>query len=494
MSPRFPLAIWIAGLLLRAPGLFLNGNPDLIEIMFSWGTRVLSLGLAQGFDINYGILSYAAFGAAAALAEEMPRYWFLPVKAFTLAFEAAAVWALLRLARPPMRVWVLAVVWLNPWFILHGAYLGFWEAPHILCALLAVLVLAQAQDRRAWLAVGVLLFCSSQFKPQGLLHFAAPLGLYLAVHAMRGRPRPLLWYCAGFGAAAAIASLLLWAGGASPLVLIDNVRSAMLSRPWLSNGGLGIWRFVTFVAMEWQGMEGPITLWKVSIPWLLTVSALSSLVLLALFVRFLSGLADDRQPSAWSVYLVLVFGALVLSQFGLRSHINHTYPALLLLIPLLPGRRTMQVAWGVTMALMLLAHAAAYGIGDAGMLPSDDVLAKYQYADRLADLVRPLSAVTEPDAVLRMQAVVTAWLARLATDRWLSVLSLLVFAAACVLTAGLFTMARTGRADQNFQTKFMTGNTKNSSMPSGDTSPRSADRDSPRNRTPPDTNPPPFQM
>ncbi len=444
MRSRSLLTIWIIGLLVRVPGLFVNGNPDMIENTFSWGTSVLTLGLAKGFGINYGILSYASFGVTTAFAEMMPRFWFLPEKVLTLIVEVAAVWVLLRLCRPSMRVWVLAAVWLNPWFILHGAYLGFWEGPHILCALLAVWVLSQAQDRRAWLTVGVLLFCSWQFKPHGILHFAAPLGLYLAVHAVRGRPRPLLWYCTGVGAAAVVTSLLLWAGGASPFALIDNLKSAMLSRPWLSNGGLGIWRFVTFVAMWWEGMDGPVTLWRVSAPWLLALSALSSLALLGLFLSLFWRLADSRQPSAWSVYIVLATGALVFSQFGLRSHINHTYPAMFLLIPLLPGQRRMQVAWATTMVLMLLAHLSIYGIGAVPLLAPEPFLAQFPYAERLAALVRALPAMTTPDTILRAHMWVNGWLKEMVSETTLSLLSLVVFAAACVLTLELARMARQG--------------------------------------------------
>jgi hypothetical protein len=442
LSPRQLLGIVALGLVLRAPGLRCNGSSDMMENMFDWGSDVVALGLSKGFTINYGILSYAFFGACTAVADWMPRFWWLPEKVVTIAFEAGVFWALLRLVAPVRARLIAVAYWLNPWFIWHGAYQGFWEGPHIFFALSAVLVLTRRQDWRAWLAVGVLLFCSGQFKPQGIVHFAAPLGLYLTIDALRGRWQPLAWYTSGFAAAAVIVSLLLWSGGASPLALVENFRSALLSRPWLSNGGPGLWRFVSYVAMQVQGLEGEVTLWRVSIPWLLAISAVTSLGLLALFLALFTRLSEGGPPTAWSVYLVFVCGALVVSQFGLRSHINHSYPAILLFIPMLADHRGLRWAWGAMLGVTALAHVTRYGMGESAFLPSDPVLARYGNADALVAAIKALPEYAAPDRLLQFQASVSDWLNRLATHEVISMLSLAVFAAACVLTAGLFDLTR----------------------------------------------------
>jgi hypothetical protein len=438
-SRRF-LAVLALGLALRAPGLLFNGTSDLMEAVLDWGADVVALGLARGFSVNYGVLSFAFFGACAAIAESIPRFWWLPEKAFIIAFEAGVFWALLRFV--PGRAGLITMAyWLNPWFIWHGAYQGFWDSPHLFFALCGVLVLARRQDRTAWMTAGLLLFCSGQFKPQGIIHFAAPLGLFLAVDALRGRWKPFVWYASGFGAAAAVTALLLCAGGASPLALVHNFQSSLVNRPWLSNGGPGLWRFVSFAAMQWQGLEGDVTLWRVSIPALLAISALTSLGLLGVFLAFFRRLSQRGPVTAASVYLVFVFGALVVSQFGLRSHVNHSYPAILLLVPLLAGERRLRWAWAVMMGITALALVRRYGMGVEVFLPRDVVLDQYGNAGALATAIKAVPAFSTPDGLIEIQAAVNGRLLGLVSHETISMLSLVVFAAACVLVAGLFRIA-----------------------------------------------------
>ena len=140
-ASRFPIALFLLGIALRLPGLLFNGMADVYQILLEWGAAVHHLGLVDAFGINYGILSYAAFGVAEAAAEWMPRFWWAPYKLLVIAFDAGACLSLLTLVEPRDRRWLLVLVWLNPWFVLHGAYYGFWEGPHLLFGLLAVTAL-----------------------------------------------------------------------------------------------------------------------------------------------------------------------------------------------------------------------------------------------------------------------------------------------------------------------------------------------------------------
>ena len=186
------------GLALRLPGLALNGIADVFQMILDWGFDVVGLGHAGGFDINYGILSYAVFGWAADLSEAMPRFWWAPYKGIVIVAEAIVLAALMALVPRSRRRAVLCLYWLNPWFILHGAYQGFWEGGYLLCGLLAVLGVGRIRDRRqAWAAVGVLLMASGMFKPQGLVYFVGPVGLFLGVEYLRGRREPLVAYLVG---------------------------------------------------------------------------------------------------------------------------------------------------------------------------------------------------------------------------------------------------------------------------------------------------------
>ncbi|HVZ19768.1 MAG TPA: hypothetical protein VG871_01830, partial [Vicinamibacterales bacterium] len=242
MSRRAIALAILAGLLLRVPGLFFNGMSDVFEFILDWGADVRALGLGAGFGVNYGVVSFAIFGFCARLAELMPRFWWVPFKIVTIGFELGVLLVLLRLCTPALTKRLLVAYWLNPWFIWHGAFQGFWEGPHLLLALLACLILrARDGDDWAWTVTGVLLCLSSQAKPQGLVHLAGPLGILLAWHFLRGRRAPLLCYSAGFLATAVALSAVLRATGGSWSGLIDNAHSTGRD-VFLSRGGPGIWR------------------------------------------------------------------------------------------------------------------------------------------------------------------------------------------------------------------------------------------------------------
>jgi hypothetical protein len=446
---RLLLVLFLVGLGLRVPGLLFGGSNDLWDSVLDWGTDVVALGLPKAFGRAYGVFSFALFGLAARLAEEVPRFWWLPYKAMVIAFEAGVLLALLRIVRPAVRRTVLFAYWLNPWFIWHGAYQGFWEGPPLLFGLLAVLALKARPNWRGWMLAGVLLFISGEFKPQGWIHFGAPLGVFLACEWWRGRTTSLQGFLAGFGTATLITGGWLWAGGASPWALADNLRTVLVTQPWLSNGGPGLWRFVSYISMQAQGISGEVFLWRFAPPWLLAVSGVVTIALAALFVAFARSLSSSGKAPASAAYLLITFGALAVSQFGLRAHLNHTYAALVLLIPLVIERRRWLVAWGSMLAVVALAHVSSYGMGSPALLPPDALLARYGHADALAAAVKRVPAFVAPDLLIQWQIRINATLMGLVSQQTVSFLSAGVFAAACVLASGLLSMARRGTGTDN---------------------------------------------
>ena len=148
MGDRRLVLLLVVGLLARLLGIFFNGMVDLYEILLEWGFAVVREGLVDAFGINYGIFSYALFGAGAWAADLFPRFWWAPYKLIILAFDIGVFVALLKIV-PTRKLAIVALYWLNPWFILHQAYHGFWEAPHILFGLLAVLAVRQGR-REEW--------------------------------------------------------------------------------------------------------------------------------------------------------------------------------------------------------------------------------------------------------------------------------------------------------------------------------------------------------
>jgi hypothetical protein len=457
---RFPLALFLFGVALRLPGLLFNGMADLYQIVLEWGAAVHYLGLVDAFGINYGILSYAAFGAAEVAGEWIPRFWWAPYKLLAIAFDAGACLALLALVAPRDRRWLLVLVWLNPWFVLHGAYYGFWEGPHLLCGLLAVTGLRRIADERlGWAAAGVLIMCGAMFKPQGLIHFAGPLALYLIVEYVRGTRRPLLSFVAGLAAVGAVTSLGIWIAGGSPLAVYDNYRYVSATMAKMSNGGPGLWRFVSWVYMEATHQPGLVLDMKISRPALAAWTALSGLLCLGILLAFAArlglqrgerqgpargavsrwlGRPDTSWPDARAAFAVLTLGTLVVSQFGPRAHINHSYGAMVMLAPFALRDRVLLRLW-IGMNVMLgLAHLSVFRFGDPVVILSPSQWSRYPQAGPLLDRLRELPAYSVPDGLLRFQAAVNEMLAWLPGPRGISMMSALVFVAACGLVWRMF--------------------------------------------------------
>ena len=405
-------ALVCLGIALRLPGLAFNGIADVFQFILDWGFDVRALGLAKGFDINYGILSYAVFGWAADVSEAMPRFWWAPYKASVLVFDAAVLAVLYGLTPRSLRRGVLWLYWLNPWFILHGAYQGFWEGGYVLCGLLAVLSLVRMRDlQRAWAVVGILLMASGMFKPQGLVYFVGPVGLFLGVEYLRGRREPLVAFLTGLVALLIATALGIWAAGGSALSIPGNYASSFSTMPNLSNGGPNIWRTLSYIGMEITGQVGVVYDYRPGRIWVAGLSVLAGIVSFAVLAWWVRKTALDRGhmregPSrtipvsamrwlglpvallrpAVALYLVLVVGALVMSQFGVRAHVNHTYGATVLLIPLVVQSRRLAGYWSMMVVSQAVVHLAQYGLGNILLIPPDSALHNYPYATGIVRL------------------------------------------------------------------------------------------------------------
>jgi hypothetical protein len=360
------LAVLLAlGLVLRLAGLPFNGTHDLDEIIFKWGSAVRELGLARGFDVNYGVFSYALYGIAVTLAEYIPRFWWLPYKVFQVSLETGVLWALymlLPLRRKPLVFWLY---WLNPWFILHGAWQGFWDGPHTFLALLAVLCLAKIRrNDLAWACAGICLMAAAMFKPQGLVYFVIPVGCYLSLQAAQRRLTPLLCFTAGLMATLIFATGLLVMDEGGFWQIPNNFLTAAKVMPNLCNGCLSIWRPITILLYaalgpdKFDSMLGPLGSLNNPITLVSFGLAFALVALLAWRVSLNPG------PSRHSgVLLVLAFSSLVIPQLTTHAHINHAYAGLVLLIPFVLAQRRMLVPWVVMVAIHFYSHLAVYQMG-----------------------------------------------------------------------------------------------------------------------------------
>jgi hypothetical protein len=455
-------ALFLVGLAVRLVGMVFNGMSDFNDMLLDWGFAVHRDGLSAAFGVNYGILSYAMFGLAATFAPSIPRFWWAPYKIINLAFDIAVLLALLRISPPERRKLTLVLYWLNPWFVIHQAYHGFWEAPHILFGLLAVLAVKR-ETRTAWILAGALLMVSAMFKPQGLIYFIAPLGVYSAVQLVRGVRTAFLYWLAGAVAVATVTSLLIWTGGGSALALINNYRSAFTVTVGVSNGGPGIWRFVSFMYMRLTGQTGHVAYLHMPSRLRLMLSGVGGLACVAILVAFALkvSLARTAETSTFDrlarrlkvsgqtvtrsadelLLLVLALGSLILSQLAPRAHINHSYTMMVLLVPLAITSRKILRQWTIMNVMLGLSHVLVFALGNAALLPPQKILARYTAASGLVQRVVALPAYRSPDSLLLFQQSLTNIVTALPGETLVSLASPVVFFLACLLVRSVFTAA-----------------------------------------------------
>jgi hypothetical protein len=536
------ITVFALGLLIRLMGLPFNGMGDLDQIIFEWGTGVRAWGLGKAFRENYGLFSWALYGYATAVAEHIPRFWWIAYKLMEVVFETALFGMLFLLLPRGRRHYALLLYWINPWFLIHGGWHGFWEGPHILFALIAILCLRWIRSEKiSWALVGACVMTSAMFKPQGLLYFVVPLGIYLTLKLLvQRRPLPLIYYAAGVSAVVGIATAIVVAGGGDVMAVPKNYASAAATMPNLSNGCPNIWTVITRVVQAIGGQSGPVydlvLPQRVSILFHLLASCLTA-GLVALFALRLNLIGyrqavspDESKQSSWvrmvgwgvlalfgagllrtssaldhdtlvagryslkytavlgllllfgcvalfaapaitrlarrllqaadalltafarslpkrdidpalGVLLMLAFASLVFPQLGVHAHINHTYTALVLLIPLAIGNRRILSCWVVMIAIHLYTHLATYQLGRSTVLPSSRL--DYPTAQPLLSQINAALSADPYASLLSVQNAVNQFLQRyLPQEPVITVLSAVQFVCVLIVIREMFTGLR----------------------------------------------------
>lgn len=426
-------------LLLRLGGLAFNGQGDMDEFIFSWGTRVQHLGLVKGFFHNYGIFSYAFCGWAADLAELMPRFWWAPLKLMEIGFETVIYFALTALLPDGKKRLALYLYWLNPWFIVHGAFHGFWEV-HTLSALAALLVVRRGPGPWTWFLAGMVLMAGAMFKPQALFYFVLPAGIYLVVRALRGRGNEWVWFAAGASALTAAVAALLAAGGAPWTAIPRNYLTVVRVMPHLCNECINVWRPVTRLIMAWQGQPGATYLLKLPLAMDAALHSMSFAAALGLIAFFSAALSRRFEKAGTrDLCFVMAFAAVAIPQFATKAHINHGYAGLVLLVPVIAAVPRLLGPWCAMVAIHLYAHLADFQLGRARA--HDTPLDFFPWGRDL--LVRVNEAFTQaPDALLGVHAAVNGFLGRLPREPLVTYLSAAQFLCAVYLLKVLYDDSR----------------------------------------------------
>lgn len=410
------LGLFLIGLGLRLPGLMFNGMRDLDEITFEWGCGVRELGLAAAFNENYGIFSYALYGICVTLAEQLPRYWWAPYKLMEISFEAAVLLALYTLLPAGRKHLALLTYWINPWFILHGAWQGFWDGPHTLLALIAVICLGWVRRvRLSWFLAGISLMASAMFKPQGLVHFVMPLGVYLGLQLLVNRRSPFVWFALGLLSALTLITVLLVAGGGDVLAIPSNYLTAARAMPKLCNDCINIWRPITRILQAVLGQSGRPTyrLWLPgSLYPLLHLLAFSAASALIVVFSLRIPLTQERQMSCSKAQLTLFV--------RIAGLVTLLLCTILLVMTMSPG----QDAW------IVAAHQSpryALTLGMLSLIGGVAVFAASQIADLARRVLRAIEGISQPSV---------AGTSRQALSPHLGVLLILAFSSLVIAQVG----------------------------------------------------------
>ena len=322
------LVLVALGLALRLAGLLFKGTHDLDQLVLEWGAGVTQNGLGHTPIIIYGVLSYVFHGLAFFLAEPVPRFWWAPQKFFEILAEAgifATIFHLLPTERRKAAIWFY---WLNPFFILSGAWDGFWDAPHTLAALLAILIIRRSKNARAgWLGAGAVLAAGAMFKPQGLIYFIVPLVLYLIFDALaRRRLAHLLWIGAGGLVTFGVAEVCLITIGGDPMAIPHSYLIGDIM-PNLCNSCISIWRPVTRLLQTVLGQTGALYELRLPGPISLILDKLilvTTTILLAGFCLRVASIGapfsrdgDARQVTLLKVLRAIGLVALLIAGLGL---------------------------------------------------------------------------------------------------------------------------------------------------------------------------------
>jgi hypothetical protein len=254
-------AIFIIGLGLRLAGLGFNGTSD-VDLYLYKGYILNKLGVDQALrqvGYGYGPLSFAAFGIAAGQAGVLPRFWWVPINLMVILFELVILVLLIRLLPETCKHLVLVMYWINPWFILHGSWHGFWDSPYTAFGLMAIICLKKMNKLRlSWVMAGLLLMIAAMIKPQGMAYFVMPVCIYLCIQVIRNLRLPFIYFMIGSIFAIAVTTGFLIQGGGDLLTVVRSYHSAAQNAPCLNYEAINIWWPISRILQAISGQEGRV--------------------------------------------------------------------------------------------------------------------------------------------------------------------------------------------------------------------------------------------
>lgn len=248
----------ILGMVLRVWGFFYNGNENLISYR-EIGQNVRTKGLAESFGHGYFPIAFLIFGLNDSLSQLSPEVWWWPYKASNFIFELGlALTLFVYLWRHKWKL--LFTYWLNPWFLIPGAWAGFWDAPYTLFIFWAILVLDSKFDlKNKMISAGFLFGFAFSIKPQTFAPLSI-LALYFLINfVFKRKILPVLQFLFAFTLLPVMFSLYFYISGKPIYFMLKWYAADMkYTMPFLVNSEINIWHTVTRIIMHVKGLTGPI--------------------------------------------------------------------------------------------------------------------------------------------------------------------------------------------------------------------------------------------
>ncbi|MBI3379830.1 hypothetical protein HY029_03695 [Candidatus Gottesmanbacteria bacterium] len=330
----FLFSLLLLGLILRITGLFFNGTFDM-DPHLRWGTNTRVYGLAKGFEGLYFPIAYLIFAVASFFSALIPKLWFLPIKFANQIFEISTLILLIKLF-PKKQFLILLIYWLNPWFIIEGAWLGYFDAGMAFFLLSAGIYLNRLQRANSFFVSGLLTSLALLIKPQ----VSGPLTvffLFLLINfVLRKKFKETLTFTLGLAILPILFSIYFFISGKPIYYFAGWYTSLRFYMPSLNANQVNIWYTITRFIMYISGITGPIySLNTLYYPYSLLekLSFAVFFIIAFLYVRQLKNISQKHKISYLFLKLFAI-GALLFPQIVTRSHENHFYNATILLTPL----------------------------------------------------------------------------------------------------------------------------------------------------------------
>ena len=353
------LILFVAGLIFRTPGMFVEGMHDMKDAYYAWGKDVCEKGLPNAFYGVYFPITYIFYGVDSCIAKLIPDLWFLPFKVSNLIFEVAIL-ALLLKVFPSKKLSVFSLYWLNPWFIIVSSWQGFWDS------LMAFFILLSASIWQGSIKIkskefysGLMLGIAFMAKPQAqslvlgaAIFFILKDGIFLKFD----RLSKYMW---GFILPYIIFSIYFKLSGHSIFYLTARLIQVKDTFPVLVGSEVNIWHPIVRIIQAVTNQPGPIytpylNKSLVDIILYFTVAIMAIITTLSI-LRKKSTLVDTYTISS-----------ILLPQIVIQAHANHFYNASLLLFFYIFKNPKIKFLWAVSIAIHIYSIWVRYRLGLGG--------------------------------------------------------------------------------------------------------------------------------